>query len=74
MAPNPLDYFAIRNTISRYCIALDTKDFDLLKQVFTEDVDAVYPFGGQIKGVQKVADAIRKRYYNQPALPTHYTH
>lgn len=62
MAPNPLDYVTIQNTLSRYCIALDTKDFNLLKQVFTEDCDTVYPFGGQIKGVQKVADAISNRY------------
>ncbi|KAK5693333.1 hypothetical protein LTR17_025084 [Elasticomyces elasticus] len=61
MAPNPLDYFEIKNTISRYCLALDTKDFELLKQVFTDDVDTIYPFGGQRKGVQSVADAIQKR-------------
>jgi len=59
--PNPMDYFAIRNTISRYCIALDSKDFDLLHHVFAADVDAVYPFGGQVKGAQKIADAIQKR-------------
>lgn len=60
--PNAVDYVAIRNTIARYCIALDTKDFDLLKQVFTPDVDSKYPFKGSIKGVQNVADAIQKRY------------
>ena len=59
---NPLDYISIQNTIARYCLALDSKDFDLLKQVFTEDVDAIYPFRNQqIKGVQNVADAIKKR-------------
>jgi len=63
MAPaNPMDYFAIQNTISRYCIALDTKDFDLLRHVFTSDVDTIYPFGGHRKGLQPVADAIKKRY------------
>ncbi|TKA67221.1 hypothetical protein B0A55_08778 [Friedmanniomyces simplex] len=62
MAPNALDYFAIQNTISRYCFALDTKDFELLKQVFTSDVNTIYPFGGQRKGVQSVADAIQKRH------------
>jgi len=61
MAPNAIDYIAIQNTISRYCIALDTKNFDLLKQVFTEDVDTVYPFGGQRRGVQPIIDAISKR-------------
>ena len=58
---NPLDYVAIQNTLARYCLALDGKDFELLKQVFTADVDAIYPFGGQIKGVEKVAAAIKKR-------------
>lgn len=63
---NPIDYFAIRNTIAKYCVALDTQDWQLLRQVFTEDVDANYPFGGQIKGVQKVADAIKNRWAKAP--------
>ena len=61
MSPNPLDYVAIQNTLARYCIALDTKDFDLLRQVFTKDVDTIYPFRGPIKGVDAVADAIKER-------------
>ena len=61
MAPNPIDYFAIQNTISRYCFALDNKDWQLLRQVFTEDVDAHYPFGGALKGVQPLADKIKER-------------
>lgn len=28
-SPNALDYEAIRNTTALYCIALDTKTFDL---------------------------------------------
>ncbi|KAK5117901.1 hypothetical protein LTR85_008675 [Meristemomyces frigidus] len=75
MPPNPLDYFAIQNTISRYCFALDTQDWELLKQVFTEDVDSVYPFGGSIKGVQNVAAAIKKRLTpitSQHALTTQH--
>ncbi|KAI0008747.1 hypothetical protein F4779DRAFT_419236 [Xylariaceae sp. FL0662B] len=59
-SPNPFNYLAIRNTISRYCVALDTKNFDLLKQVFTADVEGVYPFG-EMKGVQVVAGTIQKR-------------
>ena len=51
----------IRNTISRYCIALDTKDFDLLSSVFTDGVVAKYPFGGEMNGVGPVKDAIRGR-------------
>ena len=58
---NPLDYFAIQNTLSRYCIALDTKNFDLLQDVFTEDCETVYPFGGARKGVVDIAAAIKKR-------------
>ena len=59
---NTIDYFAIQNTIAKYCLALDTKNFDSLQHVFTSDVDTIYPFGGQRKGVQSVADAIQKRY------------
>ena len=61
---NPINYFAIQNTIARYSIALDTKDFDLFSEVFTEDVEAKYPFGpnqGQIKGSELLANAIKTR-------------
>ncbi|RYP86972.1 hypothetical protein DL769_000615 [Monosporascus sp. CRB-8-3] len=57
---NPIDYFAIKNTLSLYCIALDSKDFGLLEQVFTEDVDAKYPFA-TLKRLRNLADAIQKR-------------
>ena len=68
--PNPIDYFAIQNTISRYCHALDTKDFNLLREVFTEDVNTIYPFRGEINGVHDVAEAIKKRsiLLNTPRL------
>lgn len=60
---NATDYVAIGNTLARYCVALDTKNWELLHQVFTDDVDAKYPFpGGEMKGVAAVAGAIRKRY------------
>ena len=59
---NPIDYFAIHNTVSRYCIALDTKDFDLLGEVFTEDVEADYPFNHNMKGTKDITAAIQKRY------------
>lgn len=58
---NPIDYFAIQNTISQYCIALDTKNWSLLDSVFVQDVDAKYPFGGAIKGVKPLADKIQDR-------------
>lgn len=64
-SPNPMDYFAVRNTLSRYCDALDTKDFNLLKEVFTEKVDAKYPFA-HMQNVQVVADSIEKRYGDSP--------
>lgn len=67
--PNAFDYIAIRNTLSTYCIALDTQDWQLLRQVFTEDVSTVYPFRDQeINGVQNVADAIKRRYQTLQAL------
>lgn len=57
----PLDYIEIQNTIARYCVALDTKDFDLLKDVFTVDVSGNYPFNNGLKGVAAVSKAIQKR-------------
>ena len=58
---DPLAFESIRATIARYAIALDTKNFDLLKNVFTEDVDTIYPFMGEIKGRQNVAATIESR-------------
>ena len=59
---NPLDYEAIRNTIARYCIALDTKDFGLLDKVFAEELDAKYPFGGGFSDRNALAHAIQNRW------------
>lgn len=61
MAPNPFDFEAIRNTIALYCIALDTKDFQLLDNVFVPDLEAKYPFGGGFHDRQALADAIKHR-------------
>ncbi|KAF2810137.1 uncharacterized protein BDZ99DRAFT_305394 [Mytilinidion resinicola] len=59
---NPLDYFAIQNVISRYCVALDSKEFERLAEVFTTDVDATYPFpGGDLKGIEALESKIRAR-------------
>ncbi|GAB7356846.1 hypothetical protein MBLNU459_g7719t2 [Dothideomycetes sp. NU459] len=52
-------YEAIRNTLARYCIALDRKDFTMLEKVFVKDVDAKYPFGG-FGDVAALSDAISK--------------
>lgn len=59
---NPLDTLAIKNVISRYCEALDTKEFVLLEKVFVEDVSADYPFNRDMQGVEAVAKAIQNRY------------
>ncbi|KAJ4316034.1 hypothetical protein N0V94_005661 [Neodidymelliopsis sp. IMI 364377] len=58
---NPLDILAIKNVISRYCEALDTKNFDALGKVFVENVDADYPFNSNLEGVDAVAKAIQNR-------------
>ena len=56
------DWVAIQNTLSLYCVALDTKDFDLLNEVFTPDVEAVYPFpGGNMMGIKAITDTIGHR-------------
>lgn len=57
-----IDYIEIKNTIARYCFALDSKDFDLLDKVFTSDVDAKFPFSSGFKGLENVKAAIEKRY------------
>ena len=62
---NPLDVLAIKNVVSRYCQALDLKDFDMLSQVFDPDVDANYPFNPNLKSLNEVKDAIKNRYFMQ---------
>ena len=59
---NPLDVLAIKNIVSRYCQALDLKDFDLLSKVFTPDVDANYPFNNKIQSLDELKEAIKNRY------------
>ncbi|KAJ4334612.1 hypothetical protein N0V87_006758 [Didymella glomerata] len=58
---NPLDVLAVKNVISRYCEALDAKDFALLENVFQQDVSADYPFNSDLQGVDAVANAIKNR-------------
>jgi hypothetical protein len=58
---NPLDHLAIANVLSRYCQALDLKDFDLLNKVFLPDVVADYPFNSDLNGVDAVKNAIQNR-------------
>lgn len=57
-----IDYLAVQNTLSLYCVALDTKDFDLFAEIFTQDADTKYPFaGGDLTGVEAIVKAISKR-------------
>ncbi|CAN9092401.1 hypothetical protein CC77DRAFT_1019783 [Alternaria alternata] len=58
---NPLDVLAIKNVVSRYCQALDLKDFDLLGKVFVPDVEASYPFNEAIQSLDELKDAIKNR-------------
>ncbi|KAL6156021.1 hypothetical protein ACJQWK_09985 [Exserohilum turcicum] len=58
---NPLDMLAIKNVVSRYCQALDSKDYDMLGQVFVPDVEADYPFNSNMKSLDEVKDAIKNR-------------
>lgn len=63
MAPsNPNDILAIKNTLARYCTALDTKEFHLLHKVFAPDVVATYPFhADEFHGVEAISKAIQNR-------------
>jgi hypothetical protein len=68
---------AIRNTLSNYCIALDTKQFDLLRTVFVPEVicnyTAVSPTNPSIIGLDKFLERIQiilKGRITQHALST----
>ena len=58
---NPLDVLAIKNVVSRYCQALDLKDFELLANVFVPDVEASYPFNEAIQSLDELKGAIQNR-------------
>jgi hypothetical protein len=59
---NSLDYLAVKNVLSRYCQALDSKDLGSLSKVFTQDVVADYPFNPSMTGVEVIVNAIKNRY------------
>ena len=59
--PTAHDHLAIQNTLSRYCIALDTKELDLLDSVFVPDVLANYPFNPNLRGAEDVKRAVKDR-------------
>ncbi len=58
---NPLDYISIKNVLSRYCEALDLRDFHLLDKVFSADVVADYPFNNDLRGIEAISTAIQNR-------------
>jgi hypothetical protein len=56
--PNPTDVNAIRETIARYSISIDTKDYNELYTVFTDDVVGEWPPLGVVHGVPAIISAI----------------
>jgi hypothetical protein len=67
---NTSDHLAVRNVLSRYCEALDMKDFELLNNVFTPEVVADYPFNPDLQGVEAVSKAIKNRYVSSALTVT----
>jgi hypothetical protein len=61
--PTESELLSIRNTISNYSIALDTKSFDLLYSVFSKDVvadySAVSPKNPTINGLDDFMERIK---------------
>lgn len=61
--PTAAAFNAIKNTISNYCIALDTKNFSLLHSVFAPNVvcdyTAVSPTNPSIIGIEKFLERIQ---------------
>jgi hypothetical protein len=69
---NSSDHLAIKNILSRYCDALDSKNFELLQSVFLHDVVADYPFSSDpFQGVEAVSKAIQNRYAYEPSCGEH---
>jgi hypothetical protein len=75
--PTEVQLLSIRNTISNYSIALDTKNFDLLHSVFSADMvadySAVSPKNPTIKGLDDFMTRIKtilKGRSTQHALST----
>lgn len=63
MSPNAFDYVAIQNTLAKYCMALDSKTFHLLDDVFTPDVQVRYPIEGfdAAKDLESLIQRLEKR-------------
>ncbi|KAK6836754.1 hypothetical protein PG989_006813 [Apiospora arundinis] len=64
---NPADYIAIKNTIARYCIALDSKNWELLKtNVFHPDIQGDFPFDHDMRGADVLLQRIEGRLKDIP--------
>jgi hypothetical protein len=46
--PGSEDRWAISDVPSTYCLAVDTRDFDLLETVLTEDVECIFQTGTRV--------------------------
>ena len=56
------DWLAIHQTLNTYPLAIDSKDFGLLSQVFTNDVIANYSTGvGVLQGLTAVEEGLQQR-------------
>ena len=64
------DKMAIQDTVTRYAHAVDTQNFDLLDQVFTQDADLDYRQFGGIRGDR----AQVKKWLQESRRMLHYWH
>lgn len=56
---SPQDRWEIHDVLARYCVALDTRDWDMLKEVFTETAVCDYGKHGQPSGMTAIVDRLR---------------
>lgn len=56
------DYIAIKNKLATYVLAIDTKQWSLLDDVFLPDVQADYPFlEGHVVGVEALTCLLKEK-------------
>lgn len=53
------DRLDIADVLARYCVALDSRDWELLEQVFTPDATARYGRAGQPRGLPAIVAVVR---------------
>ncbi len=56
---SPQGRWDINDVLARYCIALDTRHWDLLQEVFTEAAVCDYGKHGQPRGLAEIVDRVR---------------